>query len=143
MELTREKVMAMEVDELSLAVAENVFNAKICGRNDDPEAKLLIGEIESGVWKPLKGRWQTANWRNSDEKAWLDCPRYAEDISAAWEVVDKLKREWSISILNWGGDDPYEVIFGYQEGDCRSASQSLPEAICRAALLTTIKEDNP
>jgi hypothetical protein len=88
---------------------------------------------------------------NHPEKAWVtgivDIPEYSTDISAAWEVVEKM-HEWGgceISCCGTGEKRWYVVhthtnTAPYQKGinvTCNTA----PEAICKAALLALIGED--
>ncbi|MEK5416333.1 BC1872 family protein [Paenibacillus sp. FSL L8-0708] len=91
MTLTREEILAMDPIELGPVVAEHVFKAKVIGKENFPELSLLIGWFGYEAWKPMKGTWHNAEWRNSEEKAWLDCPRFGEDISEAWEVEERIK----------------------------------------------------
>ncbi|OME58207.1 hypothetical protein BSK59_08465 [Paenibacillus odorifer] len=91
MTLTREEILAMDPIELGPVVAEHVFKAKVIVKENFPELSLLIGWFGYEAWKPMKGTWHNAEWRNSEEKAWLDCPRFGEDISAAWEVEECIK----------------------------------------------------
>lgn len=92
MTYTREQILAMEPEELSLTVAEHVFNARIVENHDYGSAYILVGDVGRNSTQPLKGKdWSSAKWRNSEEKAWLDCPKYAENMSDAWEIEEKIK----------------------------------------------------
>lgn len=82
--------------------------------------------------------------------------KYTSNISAAWEVVEKLKSQgWSIDIQwdNWNelpDDPPVEYIWhvglNYYTNDAkdfRSAvdeAETAPLAICRAALLAVMED---
>lgn len=138
-ELTREQILEMTTEELSLAIAERVFKARIIGNSDDPEARLLVGEFGGvNAVRPLSGeRWQTASWRNSDEKAWLDCPKYTEDIAAAWEVLLKLKSMGAE--VNVGFYEKWDCSIDYPVGcNYREVAETAQEAICKAALLAVL-----
>lgn len=135
--MNREEIMKMELTELSLAVADKIFQAKICDSEKYPGAKLLIGCFGEKAWKPLKGEWRTAEWKQSEESAWLDCPKYAEDISAAWEVVERFQESHLYTDIRTCADF-YEVWITDHANDKKTetfASPKLPEAICKAALL--------
>ena len=81
-------------------------------------------------------------------------PKFSEDISAAWEVVEKIKdwgEGWCPQIY-WDDNDglePGEWVAEFNkywkaENDYRhfeAVADTAPLAICRAALLTTIKEE--
>jgi len=132
--MNREDILAIDVDELSLLVAENIFKAKVIDNEKYPEERLLIGWFEVEAWKPLNGqRWQNATWRNSEEKAWLDCPRYAEDISAAWEVEEQIKQIGGLMIGYYMTE--LTLIVGNKGFDMVHAT---PEQRCKAALLAVL-----
>jgi hypothetical protein len=145
--LTREQINAMEPTELSLAVAEHIFQAKTIGSENIPNVRLLVGHFGFEAWKPMKGNWNNALWRRTDEEAWLDCPRYAEDISSAFEVVEKLQEHHKYVDIRTCADH-YEVwITDWSRGVGTEeevitqtiAHPSLPFAISKCALLTTIQ----
>ena len=54
--------------------------------------------------------------------------RYSTDISAAWEVVEKLERDYAVTIRTWG---IWEV---FVDTVCYGTADTAPLAICRAAL---------
>jgi hypothetical protein len=64
-------------------------------------------------------------------------PLYSSDISAAWEVVEKMN-DWDISIIKAG--DYCEVAFGSQQPIIRKTVQ---EAICKAALISVLLREAP
>lgn len=71
---------------------------------------------------------------------WARWPRYSTDISAAWQVVEKMRKAgFNVSI--WAYDSPYKVrvtIESSSHGPQFSfKADSAPEAICKAALLAT------
>lgn len=64
-----------------------------------------------------------------------DC-NYSTDISAAWEVVEKIQKDAAISVTGYMGK--YLVIIAYDEEFERSyivEKETAPLAICLAALL--------
>ncbi|EPZ47737.1 BC1872 family protein [Alicyclobacillus acidoterrestris] len=68
-----------------------------------------------------------------------ECEWYpTEDISAAWEVVEKMKQDgWlpSIEYFEKAIRKGYEVTMGHMSEDAQWAiSETAPEAICLAAL---------
>lgn len=147
--MKREDVLAMDIDELNLAIAGSIFKAKVIGNDDDPMERLLIGWYGEEGWNPLSGeRWQNAKWRLSDEEAWLDCPRYAEDMSAAWKVVELIanKPNWMLYRIRQTDENDqtqFECTFlEIHRGVSRSArSTSAPVACCKAALLAELEEE--
>ena len=69
---------------------------------------------------------------------WPRWPRYSTDISAAWQVVEKMRKAgFDVSI--WAYDSPYKVrvtIESSSHGPQFSfKADSAPEAICKAALM--------
>lgn len=140
--LAREQVMVMESLELGLVVAETIFKAKVIGKEGCSESKLLIGFFGYKAWQPLSGeRWQSASWRNSEERAWLDCPRYGDEIVATWEVFNYFKNLDARIEVSW---DPIKKqarclidangVAGITNTDVTSDTVEL--AICRAAVLS-------
>ena len=91
--------------------------------NDYPEK--WCGKCHAGVNQPGSGRW--------------NLPKYSEDISAAWEVVEKLRTDglmvdltsegaiknpgWQVTVEDSRSDDAW---FSYAD--------TAPQAICEAAL---------
>lgn len=138
---TREQVLEMEPLELGIEVAQHIFRANVIRKEDCPDSRLLIGHFGYKAWQPLSGeRWENASWRNSDENAWLDCPRYGEDISATWKmqsVLDqdpKIREQYAIELQNVLElnviettptlDNIYQIV------------HATPAQRCKAALLT-------
>ncbi|MEK4880151.1 hypothetical protein D3C76_1409530 [compost metagenome] len=138
MTLTREEILAMEPIELGPVVAEHVFKAKVIGKENFPELSLLIGWFGKEAWKPMKGTWRNAEWRNSEEKAWLDCPRFGEDISAAWEVLEKFKQYTVMKAAGWGKEYDCRIWVGITGDQWSVQAKTAPEAICKAALLAVL-----
>lgn len=137
--MTREEILAMDTDELSIAVAETIFKAKVIGKENDPNAKLLIGWYGEKAWKPMRGSWTSADWSPSEEIAWLDCPRFAEDISAAWEVADSFNDIVVRKYETMGGDFRYVCSIVNGGVNTVDAEDTAPLAICRAALLSVLR----
>ncbi|WP_340011773.1 hypothetical protein MHI32_01535 [Paenibacillus sp. FSL H7-0690] len=136
MTLTREEILALDPIELGPAVAEHIFQAKVIGKENFPELRLLIGWFGKEAWKPMKGTWHNAEWRNSEEKAWLDCPRFGEDISAAWEVLNKVI-EMGMEI-NVGFYKKWDCDLDYRGTQWNEQADTAPEAICKTALLAVL-----
>jgi hypothetical protein len=61
----------------------------------------------------------------------LEVPHFSTDISAAWEVVEKIKLTFFMRRLPSG-----KYVFGFmlKTDDSICTSNNAPEAICRAAL---------
>ncbi|OMD19198.1 hypothetical protein BJP48_11865 [Paenibacillus odorifer] len=136
MTLTREEILAMDPIELGPVVAEHVFKAKVIGKENFPELRLLIGWFGKEAWKPMKGTWHNSEWKNSEERAWLDCPRFGEDIYAAWEVEERIK-EMAIDAPLYIGYymTELQLIVGNKGFDMVHAT---PEQRCKAALLAVL-----
>lgn len=64
------------------------------------------------------------------------CPNYSTDISAAFEVINKLKHLGPY-IFSHGKTNPWTVIFLWGGQDAKAENiKELPHAICLAALNT-------
>lgn len=81
----------------------------------------------------------------SSEGCWLDCPKYSEDISEAWAVMDRIGARHGWAIIHtthskhgtgWFVVDNGEYDFVTLSG---AACETAPLAICRAALLLLIR----
>ena len=76
---------------------------------------------------------------------WGFLPNYSTDISAAWEVVEKLCNETGCDVVKVCKRDP-ELLRG--EWSCNlgrgfeALGDTAPLAICRAALLTILETEN-
>lgn len=139
MTLTREGIKALEPAELGPVVAEHIFQAKVIGKENFPELRMLIGWFGAEAWKPMKGTWHNAEWRNSEERAWMDCPRFGEDIAAAYEMEkvlnEDLRDEYAIQLHNVMGIMLHEsttLMNIYQ------FAHATPEQRCKAALLAVL-----
>jgi hypothetical protein len=65
-------------------------------------------------------------------------PNYSTDISAAWQVVEKLFRE-GYGLLMIGDVDKFTVILA-ADMNYKAEAKTAPEAICKAALLAKLEE---
>lgn len=71
--------------------------------------------------------------------------RYSSDISAAWEVVEKMY-SWGgcdIGCYGKGGSGKWITVSTrtFSAGDVRVTAHTAPEAICKAALLAVLEEE--
>ena len=63
------------------------------------------------------------------------CPRYSEDISAAWEVVEKMHSRGFSMMAEWDAEDRmWFVGFSNKESYKAGEASTAPHAICLAAL---------
>ena len=119
MELTKEKVLAMEA-----------------GREMD----ALVAERVMGWSYGYSDQFKTVAWRYPlGERTWFPA---SNDISAAWEVADKLK----IAIIPQSPSAPDELKYlaraewDFKQLEIDVFAETAPLAICRVALLTTLSE---
>lgn len=71
-------------------------------------------------------------------------PCYSDDIAAAWEVVEKLRYEYSITVETTR-TRRQEILAGFfvpnsYKPTARAVADTAPLAICRAALLAAMEE---
>lgn len=116
-----------------------------------PELDALVAEKVMGYrWSLYDGpRWEVigiergpekavlvlpaSNWRDADssvERSKPCIPVYSTDITAAWEVVEKVADGDTCRLMYEHGH--WEASF--QQGDFWATDTSAPLAICRAAL---------
>lgn len=135
--LTRESILAMNPGrELDRLVAERVMNLCVLDHVQGYGDGCVLSDIGFDDWEkhPYYGK--------IDDPELL--PPYSTDLLAAWEVVEELQESHLYTDIRACADF-YEVwITNHATGEQTGtfASPKLPEAICKAALLTTIREDN-
>lgn len=73
----------------------------------------------------------------SEVKGW--CQKYSADISAAWEVVEKISKKDNVKFsidFDYSVNGKWNAGFNYNSGSyAGNAAVTAPLAICRAALL--------
>lgn len=150
MELTREKVLAMvEGKELDRLVAERIMGWQMYHYNKDVPSRcyyMLVDENWDAVADDVPFTLQNGE-RKTEEEAWNDNKSFSTEISAAWEVLEKLvDNGFTVGASKYAENNLYYAHVlknGVDICDVQMMS-SAPEAICKAALLTTItkQEDN-
>lgn len=97
--------------------------------------KELKTEIALTVmnWNSLEGRWWRKEWpREHNTWTFDQVPDYPTDISAAMEVVEKMRERGQYVVINADGKQNWIVWF--RDNDLSFHGESLPRAICEAAL---------
>lgn len=125
--MTRDEILAMPAGrELDTLVAENVMGETKPIYAHEPGHLLAI---KHGSWYCLP------EFDKGDECEWR-AQSFSSDISAAWEVVEKLK-EFK-PIINY---DPFHKkwFVRFNGGEFHSAEVA-PLAICRASLLAVLED---
>lgn len=82
-------------------------------------------------------------WGKLDLLRYGTPPNYSTDIAAAWEVVERMKKAGCTTKLSVYRGHGYWCEFSNQPPLVCAGSEdddSMPLAICRAALLTTLEE---
>lgn len=124
--------------ELSTLVCERIFDEPM---PPAPEGcALFIDRVE----RSPKGAWLHVHiFEHGDKCEWIPRP-FAEEIEAAMEVVEKMRSEgWHLiisdsddrSVVTWFVDFLKKSDSHLWQGE--AGADSLPEAICLAALATT------
>ena len=94
-----------------------------------PDLDALVAERVMGwreVWiEPRSGR---ARGHAASNRI-FDVPPHSTDIAAAWRVVGKLA-----DLTLWEGGGHWNARFGIDSWDDTMSGDTVPEAICRAAL---------
>ncbi|URJ36582.1 hypothetical protein MF625_001000 [Paenibacillus polymyxa] len=78
-------MLDMTDQQLNLALAELVYNARECRRDTDSRV-VIIGDFGTYNTHPLTGDWKKAKWRDTPEEAWEDIPNYCNDPATSLEV---------------------------------------------------------
>lgn len=128
MTLTREQVLEMKEGRgLDRLIKEHVFKEDLSEYHWARSGPSMFRNHEGGV-------------------NWIDIPQYSTDISAAWEVVEMLQASHMYTDIRTCADF-YEVwivippFMKEEQGTETVSSPKISEAICKAALLTTIGEE--
>jgi len=107
---------------------------------DNRKIDRLVAEKIMG-WKYYPEGHHISNeltWIGADGGWYIKCPNYSTDIAAAWEVVEKLQKEYIVSIL--GPDDQgthwcVDIMSKNQKLNfANEVGNTAPMAICLAAL---------
>ena len=134
--MNREDILKMEAGrEMDVLIAENVMGySKMLAPTSFRLNNYLVDAGELVYVAP-----------NGDTFATFDIPSYSSDISAAWEVVEKMRI--AIVPLVGGGwaaepDSDFDLELSWFERPvCDWATApTAPLAICRAALLSTLED---
>lgn len=116
MTLTREEILSMEPGRL--------LDSKI--------AELVMGLNMVDGQLPQLPRYYLSEYENTIHR---DVPLYSSDISAAWEVLERMQDSgwsWDMKMNNLANE--VEVRIGRGE----TISKSVPEAICKSALIANL-----
>lgn len=117
-----------------------------------PENALDLQLVGSPVKSP-KGNWLClCRYDEGDIPTWRPVP-YSTDISAAWQVIEELSKEWTennkpISIEVIYDCGAYETKIetwnenkhDWNEPILSGSCEAAPEAICKAALIARLDE---
>ena len=71
------------------------------------------------------------HWVAPNGTAFIELPRFSEDVGEAWEVVEKLKMRCGYS---HGRGDPFAMLECEKSDTLVVYADTVPLAICRAAL---------
>lgn len=124
--MTREEILNMPAGrEMDALIAENVMGIESVAFNDEtkcPECESTMRFCGSRSWCSSCHEWIYSPYKE-----------YSTDISAAWEVVEKLGIIFQETCID--NDKDWRCYF---DNACASA-ETAPLAICRAALLAVMK----
>ncbi len=114
----------MKNKELDALVAEKIFGHEVVLNITKRHEFYTIGEA---CWYDDEGCMELAN----------SVPLYSQDISAAWEVVEKMEGVWDIKSFSKGWYVRLAVRTSpFSDKIVDADAPTLPEAICLAALRT-------
>jgi len=145
--MTKEEILAMEAgEELDKLVAEAMGEPM---PEYIPENALDLQLAGSPIKSP-KGNWLClCNYDEGDIPTWRPLP-YSSDISAAWQVVNKMfELGYAMSLLHLSSEFYPEYWYcDFRPKDSNKPPEyewvdhqmTAPGAICKAALLTRLDE---
>jgi len=156
--MPKEEILAMEAGELRRKVGEEVFGYTVEVRKgfrsfvDGAFVDMELPQAEDGTRALC---YVADKWRRKDGEevlVWEELPDYPKDISAAWQVVEKLTEEWtkkknpiSIEVIYDCGAYETKIETWNKNKECwdepvfSSSCETAPEAICKVALLTKLE----
>ena len=136
--MTRDEVLAMKPGrELDALVIRHIMNIPIVKSVD-----LFSQEPFPAAWWVEDEGWYIACERDEDGLIYMPF-NPSEDISAAWEVVEKMLERGGCEIGCYGsknGAKWFEVNVITMNGEVTVTAHTAPEAICKAALLVVMGE---
>ena len=123
--MTHDEIMKLEAGrELDTLVAERVMGWKLKSH------KWIDGETRLGDFPEDKKETGTSYRR---------VLKYTTDISAAWEVVEKMNSEGFAFYILWTTGIPWAMFDKDSSMEYSAEADTAPLAICRAALLIMTK----
>lgn len=144
--MTREEILSMEAEELRQRIGENIFGYIVEVRKgfrsfgdgtfiEDPTDRISA----SYALCYIADRWTTEG--GEEVLVWEELPYYSTNISAAWQVVERMRElDYLFSLTNY---DNYKLEYQarfYNRTSSHSGFGAAPEAICKAALLAKLEE---
>lgn len=139
-QISREDILSMESGrKLDKLIALHVMGQSVYHYDKDHEENCYYELIDSEGYAvdPFGGE------RDTEEEAWDTCSYYSESLNDAWEVVEGLQKSHLYTDVRTCADF-YEVwITDHSKGNqtVTVAHPELPEAICKAALLAVLGEE--
>lgn len=150
--MMKEEILAMKAEELRQKIGEGIFGYTVETRKgfrsfgDGTFIEDQTDRIDAAyAFCYIADRWKAKD--GEEVLVWEELPNYPEDISAAWQVLEKLKKEWGCITLLWDVGSWDIILESYDT--CKTfflgkesglTYKELPEAICKAALLAKLKE---
>jgi hypothetical protein len=150
-EMTKEEILKMGAGrEMDALVGEQIYKQKIewmdCQRN--PEC----GDLEAYTWTKHSKAYPIEKHPCYfiGGTLWETIPFFSTDISAAWEVVEKLEHNWNLlrevgmcGTTPTEGSMQYRFILAYPNLEMVGVTATTaPLAICRAALIAVMEDPN-
>jgi hypothetical protein len=144
--ITEEQILAIGPGkELDALVAVEVMGWSIYHYDKDVEERcffMLVDENFDPVANDVPFTLRNGE-RKTEEEAWKDNRPWSTDISAAWEVVEKMKslNWWSVVSSDLGHPDgDWSALFFWDPNgeSFETRAQTAPEAIVKAALLAKV-----
>ncbi len=128
--MTRDEILKMEAgDEMNLLVAEKVIGwSKRIPR--------------PGWWNCKSSDYALENENGDTICPTCQIPNYSVSIEHSWEVVDKLKKEWIVTITIEQFETSVHLGKNYASKPIEITidGETSPVAICRASLLAVMNE---
>jgi hypothetical protein len=135
--MTRDEILNMPAGrEMDALVAEKVMGLYKYYPGIAMDLSGIDGKVERVNY------WWCKDLHNP-HNTFVELKKYSVSISAAWEVVEKLKAGGWEFYLEWGTNPKPWVLFCHNpiEDISDSEADNITLAICRAALLAVLEEE--
>lgn len=122
-------------EELDILIAKEIF-----GQTDFEHLEATWFEYATSNGNDGYDGWECPRCHTSEGSGKKCVTHYSGNISAAWEVVEKINEKWSMRVISYYQSDCVANIWNVRgfDKEYHARADTVPLAICRAALLSVL-----